>query len=275
MRNPLILRGVIEKTFRLNYNSGLKEKLYELQGENPPTQIGTLRNKWLPQLFEKWQHYYDLVTVDDYKTALNLVKEKWLTEDIYKYIDQLSFGLNTKKENLVVCHNDIQECNILSMRHHCTELAIIDYEYTSLGNREFDMANTFHELMLDNSYPFYPYINSYPENCLEEHEFETYARYYLQLYYDTLYKGDETKEQYVERELPMFLENLYCSLLLSGFYWGIWSLLMIDEKKINDKIFNFGYITASINIYEWLIKKDFIKNAVDNKINLYNEAQEQ
>lgn len=162
------------------------------------------------------------------------------------------------------------------MRKNRTELVVIDYEYTSLGSREYDLANIFSELMLDNAYPFYPFIISYPENCLTEEEFKTYARHYLQHEYtEAGIEGEETCEEYVEKELPMFLENLYCSMILDGYYWGVWSLLMIDMDKINDKIFNFGYITNRIKINEFLMSLDFVREAVENKTRLYKESKEQ
>ena len=273
MRNPVFMKCIIEKTFKLNYNQKLKQTMKDLQGKNPPTQIEILKNDWLVKLKSKFEHLYELITVDEYKEAMDLVKKEFLREDIDEYIDALSFGMFDNKEDLVVSHNDIQECNILSMRHHAIDLALIDYEYISLGSREFDLANIFCELIVDNSFPFFPNIAIYLENCLTQKEFEEYSKQYLELYHENFGIPEESKEEYVERELPKFLENLYCSMILDGYYWGIWSILMIEESKINDKIFNFAFATKRIQVSKYLLSLDFVKEAIENKVGKYKEQE--
>mmetsp|Transcript_31496 Transcript_31496/g.27872 ORF Transcript_31496/g.27872 Transcript_31496/m.27872 type:complete len:244 (+) Transcript_31496:345-1076(+) len=241
MRNPVYLKQIIEKTFKLNYNHQLKDVMIKLQGENAPTQINILRDEWIPKLRAKFDHLYDLITVEDYKEIMDMVKTSFIGEDATDYINSLCFDFNNNRENLIVSHNDIQECNILSMRHNAVDLAMIDYEYASLGSREFDLANAFSELMLDNAAPYYPFIKLYPENCLTQQEFEDYSKQYLGLYFDNYGTPEENREDYIKRELPAYLENLYCSMIIDSYYWGVWSILMLDEKKINDKIFNFNY----------------------------------
>ncbi|CAI2371447.1 unnamed protein product [Moneuplotes crassus] len=283
MRNPVFMKQIIQKTFKLNYNQQLKQTMIDLQGEKPPTQVEVIQNDWLPKLRKRFDHLYSLITFDDYIETMDIVKKEFLREDIDEFLNALTFGLydstdesggeKDRNDPLVVSHNDIQECNILSMRHHASNLAIIDYEYTSLGNREYDLANIFCELIMDNAYPYFPFIALYPENCLTKKEFITYSKHYLGLYHDNFGVPEETKEQYIERELPVFLENLYCSMILNGYYWGIWSILMIDEKKINDKIFNFAFAKQRIELTQHLLTLDFIREAVETKEKKYKEAQ--
>ncbi|CAI2371357.1 unnamed protein product [Moneuplotes crassus] len=280
MRNPVLLKKIIEKTFKLNYNQKLKQTLIDLQENHGHTQVETLINDWLPKVTAKYDHYYSLLTVDQYKEDLEWFKKEYLRDDVVEYLKGITYGLieegppEDSLKNYVVCHNDIQECNILSMRHHSSDLAIIDYEYASLGNREFDLANTFCEMIEDNAYPYFPYIALYLENCPTQEEFEEYSKYYLELYHETFGAPEETKEEYVARELPQFLENLYCCMVFDGYFWGIWSILMIEEDKINDKIFNFSLGVLRMKITHHLLTLDFVKEAVDNKIRKYKASQE-
>lgn len=266
MRNPVFLNSILEKTFKINFNTKLRQKLIDIQGDNAPTQIEILKNNWLPKLEHKWQHFYDLLTVDEYKSDFEFVKQEVLNDDFKVYFENIAYGLIDNREDLVVTHNDIQECNILSMRDNATELAIIDYEYTSLGPKEFDLANTFCELMEDNAYPYFPFIKLYFENCLSMKEFEKYSKYYLGMLYEHRQISDKTKEQYIEDELHQFIENLFCCMVINGYYWSVWSILMIEESKINDKIFNFSLARLRIQITHHLLSLDFFKEVIDKKL---------
>lgn len=137
------MKQIIDKTFRINYNPPLKQKMLEAKGGRFPTQIEILVDRWLPKLESKFQRLYDLVKVEEYKEVMDQVKKAFLRDDIREYIEALKFQMQDNPDTMVVCHNDIQENNILSMRRQSCELAIIDYEYSSFGNKEFDIANIF------------------------------------------------------------------------------------------------------------------------------------
>ena len=121
MRNPVFLKRIIEIAFKINYNKDIKERFIAAKGGEHQTQIDVLYDTWLPQLFKKFDHLYSLITVQENREIMDYVKEKWLTEDIYDYINGLRFGLHTNKDELVVSHNDIQELNVLSLRSKATE----------------------------------------------------------------------------------------------------------------------------------------------------------
>ena len=188
--------------------------------------------EWIPKLKDKFSSCYDKITVDSYREIMDKVKVEYLRDDIVDHIHALLGSMQSNMDALVVSHNDIQENNILSMRRDATELAIIDYEYTSLGNREFDLANIFCELMMDNAFPYYPFIALYTKNALSQSEYSTYSTLYLSIYHKNMYKGDLNEQEYIDQELPVFMQNLYCSMILNGYYWGIWSILMINGMVI-------------------------------------------
>lgn len=52
------------------------------------------------------------------------------------------------------------------MKHDLSEVKIIDFEYAAFGPEEYDLANIFNEMIVDNNHPYYPFIRGYFENCL-------------------------------------------------------------------------------------------------------------
>jgi len=43
---------------------------------------------------------------------------------------------------------------------------LIDFEYTAFGPEEYDLANIFNEMIVDNNHAYYPFVKCYFENCL-------------------------------------------------------------------------------------------------------------
>mmetsp|Transcript_30855 Transcript_30855/g.27289 ORF Transcript_30855/g.27289 Transcript_30855/m.27289 type:complete len:124 (+) Transcript_30855:254-625(+) len=119
---------------------------------------------------------------------------------------------------------------------------------------------------MDNAYPYFPFIALYPENCISSHEeYEEYSRFYLSLYYNQFSHSSFTKDEYIESELKGFMENLYCSMVLDGYYWAVGSILLMDEDKINEKVFNYANCTLRLKITKHLLTMDFIKDVIEKK----------
>mmetsp|Transcript_20657 Transcript_20657/g.23907 ORF Transcript_20657/g.23907 Transcript_20657/m.23907 type:complete len:97 (-) Transcript_20657:165-455(-) len=96
-------------------------------------------------------------------------------------------------------------------------------------------------MVVDNEHPYYPYSEIYPENCLEEKDFVKYSKQYLSLCHKNVYKGELSEEDYVNSELEGFLENLYCSMILSATHWGVWAILLLKDDTVNDQVFNYQF----------------------------------
>lgn len=47
------------------------------------------------------------------------------------------------------------------MKDNLADIRLIDYEYTAFGPQEWDLANTFNEIVVDNNHPYYPFIKNY------------------------------------------------------------------------------------------------------------------
>jgi thiamine kinase-like enzyme len=274
MRSPHYIKTIIDQTVQINYNAKLKETVIGYKKDTPLTQIEILKTDWIPKLRDKFDSLYSSLIDEANKSTLDQAKKQWLGEDTIEYINALSVEFPTKIEDMVVCHNDIQECNVLSVRDDASKLAIIDYEYTSLGNREFDLANTLCEFTMDNAYPFYPFIALYIDNCPDQEEFEKLAKLYLKRHWQGLDDQPPNCEEYVEKELQSFLTNLYRSMLLDGIFWGVWSLLMIEVEKINDKIFNFAFCELRMKLSKHLLTLPYIKKAEESAIDQYKQKKD-
>ncbi len=105
----------------------------------------------------------------------------WLSEDFIEKNKKLVPLMN--EENKVVSHCDAQENNVLLLKKNMVEIKLIDFEYAAFGPEEYDLANIFNELILDNNYAYYPYIRAYFENCASIDEVKWMIREYLALKY--------------------------------------------------------------------------------------------
>jgi len=123
------------------------------------------------------------------------------------------------------------------------EIKLIDFEYAAFGPEEYDLANIFNEMIIDNNFAYYPFIRGYYENCLSIEEVKAMMRQYLLLKYEYLNITTETKESYLEAHMDFHLRNFFRCALLNNLYWGVWAVLLIKEKNINDDVFNFGYVS--------------------------------
>ena len=94
---------------------------------------------------------------------MDWLKQNWLAEDFEKWNRALYPKLTD--ENTVICHCDAQENNVLLLKKNMTEIKLIDFEYAAFGPEEYDLANIFGEMILDNNYAYYPFITGYFENC--------------------------------------------------------------------------------------------------------------
>ena len=64
-----------------------------------------------------------------------------------------------------------------------TECKLIDFEYLSFGNREWDIANSFNEMMVENDHPSFPWIKLYLENIPSDVEMDIFISHFLKLTY--------------------------------------------------------------------------------------------
>lgn len=152
------------------------------------------------------------------------------------------------EENTVVSHCDTLENNVLLLWENLKEVKLIDFEYTAFGPEEFDLANIFNEMIIDNNHQNYPFIKAYFDNFLSIEEVKSMIKQFLTL----KHSNDLSK---VDQNLDTHLWNFFKCALLNNLHWGIWAVLMIKEKDINNEVFNFGYVNIWMDIFEFTLEK--------------------
>lgn len=160
-------------------------------------------------------------------------------------------SLIPKDSEIVLCHNDAQENNILASLHDLTQTIFIDFEYTSWNPRAMDLANYFNEVMLDNAHPLGNGIKDYVENCMTDSEQTLLVSEYLTQYWAKYHKQQEgeTQEQFLEREAPKLLKEARACMLLNNYFWAIWAMHILKEERLGDPtVFNFGFVESRIRM---------------------------
>ena len=162
------------------------------------------------------------------------------------------------REECVFSHNDAQENNILIAIEDNTNLVLIDYEYGFWNPLTYDLANYVNEYICDNAYPRGTGVTYWHENEATDQEVE-----YLVKEYFKCSKGDKSGdeiEQSWQEEKDKWLLSTKKNLLLNNYYWGIWSLMMINEKEELDlSIFNWAFLKGRLELIEKQIKWDIFK----------------
>ena len=97
-----------------------------------------------------------------------------------------------KSTETVFSHNDFQENNVMIWHKDHTKMTIIDFEYSSLNFRGYDIAAYVNECFVDYSYPVNPKFKYYDEQFLTYlkksrepgSEFENLLISYLEKYHE-------------------------------------------------------------------------------------------
>ena len=96
------------------------------------------------------------------------------------------------KRDIVFSHNDFQENNVMIWDEDKTRLTLIDFEYSNLNFRGYDIASYVNECFMDYSYPGRPGFKIYQDqleaffldSSRPDSELETLLTHYLSRYYD-------------------------------------------------------------------------------------------
>ncbi|XP_068595294.1 choline/ethanolamine kinase [Brachionichthys hirsutus] len=188
--------------------------------------------KWL---FGTIDRYMDQVMKLDFVREAHVKKYKKLMKlDLPAELESLRALLAATPSQVVFCHNDIQEGNILLLDdqdHNASHnLMLIDFEYSSYNYRGFDFGNHFCEWMYDYTYDQWPFYKATPEN---------YPTREQQLYFIRAYLAEQNSDTTVDQtqiEEQMIIEaNRYA--LASHFLWGLWSIIQARISTIE-----FGYM---------------------------------
>merc|ERR1712168_309481 len=123
-------------------------------------------------------------------------------------------GINKTKSPTCFCHNDLQELNIMV---HNDNLTFIDWEYSSYGHRDFDIANFMSEAMYNyqvtNKEGYKLTVENYPT-------IET-QKTFLKSYFN--FENELTIDQ--EKEISEIICSVNKFSLVADILWTVWSLI--------------------------------------------------
>ncbi|KAL8426625.1 hypothetical protein Efla_005882 [Eimeria flavescens] len=132
----------------------------------------------------------------------------------------------------VLSHNDFQENNILQARTAEGELKLIDFEYSGMNARAYDLGNLFCEATLDYAdNPKWPFYSHRPEKMpgreLRRHLVEVYLQ-------ETLKKkglSQWSERLLTEETISRFARSVEYMILVSHLTWGFWSVVRLEAYR--------------------------------------------
>eukprot|EP00048_Salpingoeca_helianthica_P023558 m.25185 g.25185 ORF g.25185 m.25185 type:complete len:331 (+) comp8838_c0_seq1:103-1095(+) len=129
--------------------------------------------------------------------------------DVEEEIDWLEGYLRSQPHQVVVCHNDIQENNIIFNEQE-NKLSLIDFEYVSYNFREFDIGNFFCELSILNLHPTPPNFILDPRKYPDAAARRAFVQAYL---------GPDA----TETEVTTLADTANKFALASHLMWSLWA----------------------------------------------------
>lgn len=219
---------------------------------------------------------YSLPSTWDKTPCIYNRMQKWITEvksyedygqlgiDVDRYISEANKYLlflkkYTKFDNpandVVFCHNDLQENNIIKTRN-C--LRLIDFEYSNYNYLSSDISNLFIEATIDyrvNTYPFFT-IDKSKNICYELRS--VFASIYLSVYLN------ESTLPSNEKLIKPFLDAIEVQSLGNHLLWGFWSIIRAYQMKCYNEFDFLLYAKERFKMYddqkEYLIKNEIIED---------------
>lgn len=133
-----------------------------------------------------------------------------------------------------------------------TQFTLIDFEYSSLNFRGYDLASYVNECLIDYTHPINPKFKVYMEyfdQFWEEGELDKFLTYYLTKYHEIMierqpeYEYKENFKQLLEVELPILRDQVLRCILMSHLQWAFWTMIMMpvdDLQKCQDFYLEYG-----------------------------------
>ncbi|KAK9874415.1 hypothetical protein WA026_002762 [Henosepilachna vigintioctopunctata] len=188
---------------------------------------------WLWNTMERWLHSCQTQTKTE-KFARKLpgvdfkAELQWLRDRIEKEDTQVVF-----------CHNDMQEGNILmKLDEQCNpndpQVVLIDFEYCSYNYRAFDIANHFVEWIYDYTNKEYPFFTIDENNYPTEKQRLRFIEEYL-------------SERGLDENSSRLLKEVELFTMVSHFFWCLWAFVNDETSQIPFGYWEYG--TARFNSY--------------------------
>jgi len=225
-----------------------KVQLPEL--DKTPCFLKTLEEKDLIKMVQEKvaKTDYTPIETDVLNEILSLLDEK--------EISFLKGILPTSAESVVFSHNDLHAQNVLVLKKN-QKLLLIDYEYSNYNYRGYDIANFFNESVFDYNSDVHPYYLSDETKFPSDDEMREFIQYYLLFFkfnlksseVDAILKDQDVLNQYIQKyynydafieEVEGIFGEVKVCLLLSHYYWILWSVLMYKANAVKFDYLNFA-----------------------------------
>ncbi|KAM3137432.1 hypothetical protein pb186bvf_010405 [Paramecium bursaria] len=183
-------------------------------------------------------------------------------------------------ENLVLCHNDLNQLNIFNSNNRPL---FIDYEYCSYNYASYDIGNFLNECVINYQHPDEPYYS-----LVEDNLFHKQLSYFAALTYVTHQKATPeqisiirqlivpqcNKDKNLIQQLQKQIENILQQdindevqymkrrirrmMIMTHLYWVYWSILQ-SKGSIQFDYINYGMMR--FQIYKQLLQEEMKRDA--------------
>ncbi|XP_044764274.1 choline/ethanolamine kinase isoform X2 [Coccinella septempunctata] len=159
--------------------------------------------------------------------------------DLRTELDWLRDRIEREGTEVVFCHNDMQEGNILMQQgEDCDpddpKLVLIDFEYCSYNYRAFDLANHFVEWIYDYTHKEYPFFSIDEDNYPSEKQRLRFIEEYL-------------AERNLDENPKKLLREVEIFTLASHLLWTLWAFVNDETSQIPFGYWEYG--TARLSSY--------------------------
>jgi len=245
MMNPQVKEKLIEKLCDVNYDS---ELMTTFKAAKPTKNhfvynvieeggwLETYLTKVRPSIVfpEEQEPTKDIQGAREILTYFDKVfhsKEKFISEYTSLIPPNQREGLD-----VVFSHNDFQENNVMVENNDKSKMILIDFEFSMLNFRGFDLGALFNESYIDyivKSRPAFKFHEELFDFLLQRNEIDHIARHYLKHYHGKFYQGEKTSEQFLEEELPILKDQITRAVLLEHLLWAVWALVMMTPSDLH------------------------------------------
>lgn len=212
--HPMIQKQLMEMICDINHNIELNHLIRELK--EPRTNFSS---DFIKKPMGWFNRYYnevrpkllaaDLASFPRVKTIFDkfeqIISDKEAFINEYEALFCNSFQRQGEE---LFTHNDIQENNILVWNQDKTKFTIIDFEYSSINFKGYDIASFINESYIDYSHPTFPKYKIYGDlmtSFFENGEMEKLLTFYLKKQFEL--ENSRNPDYQFKGKLPTMLES--------------------------------------------------------------------
>jgi len=223
--NPAIFTQVAAQLGRLHKLHKSEHFLPKHARDHLPISLARLRD-WTREGLSALDRLPDSASK---KSSLRIDEILIEVEKIYSKLHASSIAPNKLGYDIVFCHNDVQENNILMTPYG---LRLIDFEYANFNFQSADIGNLFNEFTMDYIHDEWPFFKK---------DLSAYPGVETQRMFSSVYLS-EYLDQPVMLDNPLIdelLDSVKVASQLSHLLWGMWSLVRAQQYAETSNSFDF------------------------------------